>query len=150
MKRTRLAQQLTNELKENLVYRVEPYLKAGLSVRNACLMSGVPRSTLYKIMEEDDYLKERIDHFRIYLNVVAVTSVSRQLYKIIQKQQAGRELTTEDIDFLKWFALNSRQCRDEFGRSAIEKHIHDPEVEISKLTRLIDKSCDQNEYDSTS
>lgn len=150
MKRMRLAPQLTSELKENLVYRIEPYLKAGLSVRNACLMSGVSRSTLYKIMQEDDYLRKRVDQFRIYLNVATVTSISRQLYRIIQKQQLDEDLSVEELEFLKWYALNSLQCRDEFGRPVLEKSALDPEVEIRKITRLIDESCETNKHYATS
>ncbi len=150
MKRMRLAPQLTNDLKESLVHRVEPYLKAGMTIKEACLLSGVPRSTLYKIMDEDHCLRDRIDIFRMYLNIVTVTSISRQLHRIVLKQQAGSELTNTDLDFLKWFAVNSKHCREEFGRQAINNPAFHPEVEIRKITRLIDESCESNKHYATS
>ena len=150
MKQIKMEPAFTEESKLRMVQRVEPYLKAGLSIRKACLLSGVPRSSLYKIIEEDEFLRDQIDQFRIYLNVLTITIISRHLHSIIKKQQSGIELSSEDLNFVKWYALNSNQCKEEFGWKARSTPPFDPEAEIMRLNSLIEQHAIEDEYYATS
>lgn len=146
MKKLGLATTLTKELKLQLVQKIEPYLKAGLSIRKACLLSGVPRSSLYKIMDEDEFLRDQIDQFRDYTSILVSTMLSRKLHVIWGKQQAGLDIESEDLEFIKWFALNSVHCRNEFGKSARSAPNFDPELELRRINNLIEKNCNNIEY----
>lgn len=148
MKKTKVAQVLTKELKERLVHRIEPYVKAGLPINKACLQAGVSRSTLYKIMEEDAYLRERVDKFKQFFSIATSNVISRKLHHILLKQEAGFDIVGEDLEFIKWLALHSAQCKDEFGKTSREIPNFDPEIEIRRINQLIEKKCNQLEYES--
>ena len=129
-----------SELNKNLiVQKLEPYLKAGLSLRKACLQSGVARSTVYYLMENDKSFLDNIRRFQQYLSVLISTSISRQLYHIVTKQNQNISLSKYDQKFLFWLALNSNQSAEEFGRKQ-NFSAYDPELEIQSMKRLIDDS----------
>jgi len=150
MKKTKVAQVLTKELKESLVHRIEPYVKAGLPINKACLQAGISRSTLYKIMEEDAYLRERVDKFKQFFSIATSSVIARKLHHILLKQEAGFDIVGEDLDFIKWLALHSAQCKDEFGKTSREIPDFDPEIEIRKINRLIDEKSNDISYGSVS
>lgn len=147
-KKVKIAPILTKELKEQIVHRIEPYLKSGLSIHTACLQAGIPRSTLYKIMEENEYLRDRVDRSRQFFSVAVSSIVARKLHAILLRQQAGEEITGEDLEFIKWLALNSTHCREEFGKVSRKALNFDPELELQRLNSLIDEKCGVFDYDS--
>lgn len=150
MKQIKIAPILTKELKEQIVHRVEPYLKSGLSIHTACLQAGVPRSTLYKIMEENTYLRDRVDRSRQFFSVAVSNIVARKLHAILLRQQSGEEIEGEDLEFIKWIALNSTHCREEFGKVSRMARNFDPEAEIMRLNSLIEQHAVEDEYYTTS
>ncbi len=142
-------QPITEEDKrKELVRKLEPYLKMGLSIRKACLEAGVPRQTLYDMIARDKELSYQIEQLQQYTSVITSNAIVRQLLAIISKQQPkkdanGKELpipalTKDDIEFLQWYALNSKQTREEFG---VRKDISvgDPEAEVQRLLQMIDE-----------
>lgn len=147
-KKVKIAPILTKELKERIVHRIEPYLKSGLSIHTACLQAGIPRSTLYKIMEENEYLRDRVDRSRQFFSVAVSSIVARKLHAVLLKQQAGEEIVGEDLEFIKWLALNSTHCREEFGKVSRKALNFDPELELQRLNSLIDEKCGVFDYDS--
>lgn len=150
MKQIKIAPILTKELKEQIVHRIEPYLKSGLSIHTACLQAGVPRSTLYKIMEENTYLRDRVDRSRQFFSVAVSNIVARKLHAILLRQQSGEEIYGEDLEFIKWLALNSTHCREEFGKASRMALNFDPEAEIMRLNDLIEQHAEDDEYYATS
>lgn len=134
-------QPLSKYEQEALVYALQPYLQSGLSIRKACLASGVSRATLYKVLDERPELKDQIVRFQNYLSILTAGTITRQLVLIHQKQVEGHNLDWNDLRFLMWFATNSRHCRDEFGNTARREPSIDPQAEIRKIVTLIDTAC---------
>lgn len=142
MKQKRGKKPLSLIAQQALVHKIEPYLKAGLSIRTACLESGVPRSTLYKLMDEDEEIMDQIQRFQNYLNVLTVSAVARHLFGIGTKQQRGSALNEEDVKFLQWFATHSKHCKEEFGKETIKAPVLDAQAELMRMMRMIDNFCD--------
>ena len=130
-------QPLTQEQKDDIVRRLEPYLKSGLSVRKSLIEAEIPRSTFYDLMSNDLEFADKINRFRQFVSVLLNNAIVRQLQAIIKKQNDKDELTDKEQGFMQWFALNSNLTKDEFGERK-EVGIYDPEVEIQKIARIID------------
>lgn len=150
MKKQKIAPILTKELKKQLVHRIEPYLQSGLSINKACLQAEIPRSTLYKIMEEDKSLRDRVDRSKEFFSIATSNIFAKKLHSILLKQQAGQDIVGSDLRFIKWLALNSVQCKDEFGRASRMQPTYDPEIEIKRLNKIIDENAVEVEYEAVS
>jgi len=129
--------QITDQNKKVIVQKLEPYLKAGLSMRKACFQTDVARSTVYYLMENDNSFLDQIRRFQQYLSVLISTSISKQLFSIIKKQNSNIKLSKLDLKFLFWLATNSNQTIEEFGRKQ-KFTSYDPELEISRISQIID------------
>jgi len=123
--------------KEEIVSKLEPYLKSGLRITKALREAGIPRSNFYKLMDRDLVFRDKIDRFRQFLSIMLNNAMVGQLQDIIIKQKSEEDLTSDDINFLKWFALNSNATKGEFGERK-EVGLYDPEAEIQRIARLID------------
>ena len=128
----------TEEQKQEMLQKLEPYLKSGLSVRKSLKEAQIPSSTFYDILSRDTKFSEQIDRFQQFIPVLLNSSIVRQLQSIIQKQNIGSStpLTKEDIDFLKWFATNSNLTKEEYGERK-EIGLVDPEAELQRIKELI-------------
>jgi len=140
--------ELTEEEKNEIVQKLEPYLKAGLSLRKACLEAQVPKSTVYEHIKKDAKFADKIERNRHYLSILVSNTTVRQLLDIVDKQQKlqdkkakGEKIGTIDrlnkieLEFLKWFATNSNITREEFSERK-DIGLVDPEVEIQKMAQL--------------
>lgn len=141
-------QPLSYNQQESLVSRLEPYLKSGMSIRKACLASGVSRATLYRLMEESEEVRDQILRFQDFISILTSRTIVSQLFTIHTKQVSGHKLDWSDLKFLMWFATNSRHCRDEFGNISRNKPSFDPQAEIRKLVDLIDNACGATQVNS--
>lgn len=131
------------ERKEYLLIKIEAYLKSGLSVNKALREAKIYNSEFYKYMAEDEFFGEKIEKFRQYPSVLANHIIVRELMNIVAKQSGNKAnnimpqpLSQQDIKFLRWFALNSNACFEEWGR----RHnviSFDPEIELQRLEQLI-------------
>lgn len=141
--------------KNDMINKLEPFLKSGLSLVKACLEAGVSRTQLYDYMAQDTVFSDRIHQLQQYMSVIISSSIVREVFRIVQKQQEkvdkdgnvikkAEELTPEETDFLKWYSLNSRTTRDEFGQRK-EVVTFDPEAELKRLNELIDQSAKPDE-----
>ncbi len=145
-KRGRGRPELSQQEKNEMLQKIEPYLKCGLSVRKALLEVKIPNSTFYRLMEEDGYFREQIGRFRQFTAVLINNALVRELQFIIEKQNGSeirkirpQPLNKDDRAFLQWFALNCNQAKEEFGRRE-RIDMFDPEAEIQKVKRIIEES----------
>ncbi len=145
--------------KEDILRKLEPYLKVGLSINKACLEALIPKSTVYDLINEDTKFAERIAIFKQFGSILVSNAMMAQLRQIIQKQNPGKNkdgnplkpipLTSREINFLKWYALHSNVTRDEFTQRS-ELGLYDPESEIKRLAGLMDKASSQPKKDESS
>ena len=128
---------ITEEEKKQMVQKLEPYLKSGLSIRKAVIEAKIPRSTFYDLMAKDKEFSDQIDRFRQFLPIMLNSTIVSHLQSIVLKQNppAGKEkvpLTEEDIAFLKWFATTSTLTKEEYGERK-DISFFDPEAEIQRV-----------------
>jgi len=138
----------TSEQKTEMLQKLEPYLRSGLSVRKSLREAQVPSSTFYDIMARDIEFSEQINRFRQYVPILLNNTLVRELQDIVKKKSEGKELTKDDMDFLKWFATNSNLTREEFGERK-DIGLVDPEVELNKLMGLIEEQSTKGKDDGT-
>jgi hypothetical protein len=129
--------------KENLLQKLEPYLKSGLSVNKALHEANIFNSEFYKYMAEDRLFGEKVAKYRQYISILANQAIVTELFAIVEKQNGNeaknikpQPLSKEDVDFLWWFALNANVCREEWGRRQTFSSF-DPEIELQRVRQLI-------------
>lgn len=134
----------TQEEKKEMLSKVEPYLKSGLSVKKTLMEAGIPTSSFYKLMDTDEVFKAKVEQYRQFTSILLNNAIVRHLQNIIKKQnelpESGKRaglLAKEDIDFLKWFATTSNLTREEYGERK-DVGFYDPEAEIQRLARIMD------------
>jgi len=131
--------EISEEDKKQMVSKLEPYLKSGLSIRKSLFEAQIPKSSFYKAMERDEEFRDQIGRFRQFVSVLLNNSVIRLLQNIVKTQNTeGKVLTKDDIAFLQWFADHSTLTKDEFG-SRKEISLYDPEVEIQRVKSLLEE-----------
>ena len=135
---------LTKEQLDGIVQKLEPYLKAGLSIRKACLEAQVPKSSVYEYIRMNTEFADKIEQHRQFLSILLANSMIKELHSIINKQKEGTLLTQDDKNFLKWFAVNSKVTREEFGERK-DIGIYDAEAEIARISSIIDAATEKNE-----
>lgn len=130
---------LPKEYSENIVRKLEPFLKMGMSLRKACFESGVPRQQVYYWMNNDQDFSDKIQRLRQYLSIMVNGMLFRELLAIVKRQNNGLRLDQADLRYLQWYALNSPLSREEFGRR-VKMEAYDSEVEIARIAEMVD-SC---------
>lgn len=130
--------------------KLEPYLRSGLSVHKACLESGVPKSTVYDLMEENTIFAEKIETAKQFMSIAISNVVMEKLRKILRRQELtkddpNKDIDKDDLEYIKWLALNSKSTKGEFG--ARTELMFDPMVEIRKLNKRIEEASNGVEYD---
>ena len=129
---------------KNMVHKLEPYLKSGLSIRKACSISQIPRSTFNKYYAENEWFMYQIESFRVYQSVTVCGLIAWRLEHIINRVHAVRhfesmndslsylklkknmrdfEPSEKDWKFIQWLATHSTSLREEYGsqRESINK-----------------------------
>lgn len=135
---------LSDEDLEKVVRKLSPYLRAGLSVRKACLEAGIPKSTVYDHMKSNSDFSDKIARHQQFLSVLTAQTFLQHFTKIVRKvnpinNEESKGLNDEDIRFLQWFATHSKTTREEFGDRR-EYEIVDPEAEINRIAGIIDRA----------
>jgi hypothetical protein len=142
--------EITEEQKKEMVQKLEPYLKSGLSIRKALIEAEIPRSTFYDLMEKDQWFSDQINRFRQFVSIMLNSTVVALLQDIVQKKNKGEKLTKDDLDLLKWYATTSTQTRDEYGERR-EIGLFDPEAEIQRVKKELEQmSKDKGGEDNVS
>lgn len=134
---------LTKEEKESFVQKLEPYLKVGLSIRKACNEAGIPKSTVYDLLEKDREFSDKITTFQQHLSVLLSSISYKALIRINQKLERNDDFTNNDIHYLQWFAVHSKATKEEFGEQT-ELSIIDPEKEFQRIMQAIKDNSSSN------
>lgn len=141
----------SEEQKDEMLSKLEPYLKSGLPLRKALLEAGIVPATFYRIKRSDPSFESKIAIFQQYLSVLFNSSIVKHLHYIVRKQAGYQEadgtivppkvLDKDDLSFMFWFGLNSNLTKGEYGnRTAVP--LFDPEAELQKLKEMIDSELD--------
>lgn len=137
---------ISEEQKKDIVSRLEPYLKTGLSISKACLETKISRATFYRLMEDDEEFRDKINQFRNFVSVLVNNALVRELQTIIEKQNGNeargikpQRLAREDRDFLWKFALTSSLTKEEWGKRE-DISLFDPEAEIQRVKRMMEET----------
>jgi len=104
---------------DTIFRKLEPYLKAGLSIHKACLKAQIPKSTVYDLKFENPDFAEKIEIAQSHQSILVAEIVSNELEFIKTKQSDGSGLTRDQIKFIQWVATNSRTTKEEFSRDEI-------------------------------
>lgn len=134
--------------KEDMVRKLDPYLKSGISIRKALSEAGISKTTFYKLMDKDEWFRDTIERQKQYLSVLLNSSIVKHLHEIVRLQNGyadkngnevpPKKLKKVDIDFLWKFATTSNLTKEEYGdRKAVS--LYDPEAELQRLMRIIDQ-----------
>lgn len=104
---------------DSLFRKLEPYLKAGLSIHKACLKAQIPKSTIYDLKVQNQEFAEKIEIAQNHQSILVAEIVSNELEFIKTKQSGDSGLTRDQIKFIQWVATNSRTTKEEFNREKI-------------------------------
>lgn len=97
--------------------KLEPHLRAGLSLHKACITSGVPKSTVYDLKSSNDDFSEKIQLSQSYQATLVANIVNNELEQIQKDQkETDKNLTRDQLKFVQWVATNSRTTKEEFNR----------------------------------
>jgi len=141
---------ITEEEKKEIVSKLEPYLKSGLSVSKSLLEAGVSKASFYRLMNDDEQFRDKIDQFRNFTAVLLNNAIISELQVIFKKQQGYKDprtgkmippapLKKDDREFLWKYALTSNLTRGEYGERK-EVQTFDPEAELQKIKGLIEEA----------
>ncbi|MEK7571974.1 MAG: hypothetical protein AAB553_06905, partial [Patescibacteria group bacterium] len=72
----------SEEQKEAMLSKLEPYLKSGLPLRKALLEAGIAPATFYRIKRVDPSFDSKIERQRQYLPVLYNSSIVKHLHYI--------------------------------------------------------------------
>lgn len=144
---------LTDEEKDLIFRKLEPYLKSGLSLNKACLNAQIPKSTVYEQIKKDTIFADKIETAKQFFSIAVSNVVTENLRKILQTQETikgdiNKRLPKDDLEFIKWLALNSKNTKEEFGSRA-DVYVFDPQAEIQKINDAIDEVAEDDDYDDS-
>ncbi len=139
---------LTKEQIDGIFRKLEPYLKAGLSLYKACLKAQIPKSTVYDLYLEVEEFAEKIDASKSYYSILVNTILFQELEKISLKQKK-RILNQNEIKFVQWLALNNTSTKEEYGRAEVrgdkensavdeQKNVNFPLMMVEEINKLPD------------
>lgn len=88
--------------KEEIVSKLEPYLKSGLSVNKALKEAKIANSEFYRYMSQGGLFGENIQRFRNYISILVNSALVNHLIDIARRQMGYGQpqgLSKEDVDF---------------------------------------------------
>lgn len=133
-------QPLTTEQIGDLVRQLEPHLKGGYSIRKACDLAEIPKSTVYDLMQRDSGFADKINTAQSFLADLTSSILATELMTIKAKQVDEQNLSKADRSFVQWFAKNHFSTQELFGDKPTKAY--DPEVEIQRIAAIIDGSLE--------
>ena len=115
----------TEEDKDLMLRKLEPYLKSGLSLRKALKEADIVASTFYAIKDRDENFRSKIEYFQQYLSVLLNSSLVQHVHAIVRKQTGwtdrdGTEhpaevLNKHDLEYLQWFTTTRNLAKEKYG-----------------------------------
>src|SRR5258708_599843 len=119
---------ISQEIKNEMLSKLEPYLKSGLSLRRSLIETGIVPATFYHIKQTDPSFESKIALFQQYLPVLYNSTIVKHLHYIVRKQTGFTEadgtivppkkLNKDDLSFMFWFGMNSKLTKGEYGNRA--------------------------------
>ena len=108
---------------DGIVRKLGPYLRTGLSIRKSVLQYNTDHKneeqvsyvTVYKYYGLNEDFTNKIDAEMLFLSALTTNVFYNLLVKIAKKQSEGEEITKDDMDNLKWYAVTSKVTKKEFG-----------------------------------
>lgn len=129
--------QISDTDKDLLFRKLEPYLHSGISLRKACREAKINRAWIYTLIQRDDIFADQIaqakEYLGIYFSIFIYKIVSEYCYKIL----SGKLLKSEELDFLKWFALHAKATSEEFGQRINTGTTIDTEMEFRRFKQIL-------------
>jgi len=135
--------QISISAKDLLFRKLEPYLNAGFSLRKACREAKANRAWVYTLIQRDDTFADQITRAKQYLEVYFITFIAHLVSGYSFRILRGEQIKTEELDFLKWYAVHANHMSEEFGRRINPVPAIDPEMEIRKFKRIM-AECKEN------
>jgi hypothetical protein len=128
--RPKRPEEITALEKKEFATKLEPHLKAGISLYKACALAGINRTAVQRYMADDPSFVSIIDGFRgykasIYGSIVMakLLELGREVQDAVSKKQSLRTLLSKnDYKFLEFLAKYDKSLRAEWG-SHIEELI---------------------------
>ncbi len=143
---------LSSDDKNEMLRKLEPYLKSGLSLRKSIIEAGIVSTTFYKYKSQDPSFRSKIEHFQQYLSVLLNSSLIKHLHELARKQTGYRKedgtvippqsLNSKDLAFLQWFATTSNLTKEEYGERAAVSSF-EPELELQKMKNMINDEIEK-------
>lgn len=139
---------ITDQKKDEILRKLEPYLKSGLTVHKACLEAKIPDSTVSDLMKDEKFA-EKIKTFQQYLSVLTANAFYNLLVKLIKKmtgvknpdgtwKEEPQDLSKNELELLKWHSTKSKITREEYGdRQEVE--VINPQERLKKINELLDE-----------
>jgi len=124
---------------KDMSQKLEPYLKSGLSIRKALAEVKISKTDFYRMMDSEEGFRDTIYTFRQFTAVLLNNAIVHELMAIVEKQNRNEPLSKVDRQFLFWFALNSNNTKEEWGRRE-NISLYDPEAEIQKIKAILEES----------
>jgi hypothetical protein len=109
--------ELTKFELESTIRKLAPFLQRGLSVKAACLQTGIPASTIYKKMQEFEWFRMEIERTQQFVPVAYSDVIFREFMRIYAKVQNQTELTQEEYNFIFWMGEHDKTLADMFGKT---------------------------------
>lgn len=135
---------ITEQDKDDIIRKLEPYLKMGLSINKSCLQSGVPKSTVFDLISEDAAFAERIRVLQQHISVMFSDTATRIITQVFEKAKINGKISKPELEFAKWYGMTARGTKEEFSERK-EVGFVDPEAEIKRLANLIDSAAEKKE-----
>lgn len=127
---------------ENVLQKLEPYVKSGLSVRKSCNVCGIPESSFYHFAKKYPWFLERIELFQTYQSVLLSNIFHQKLEQLHHKFVVeGIEPTKQEWRFMQWFALNAKSCSNLFGKTTFIKISDKADANISEVLDRLEEEA---------
>ena len=102
----------------NILQKLEPHIKGGLSNQEACKYCNIPQSSFYYYAKKYKWFLERIGTFRTYRSILLVNIFNHYLFVLHEKYMVEHiELNPNEWKFLKWLATHDKSFNDIYGKS---------------------------------
>lgn len=115
---------------EEILEKLEPHIMAGLSIGKAISRAGVPRSTVYKLYQENPEFVENIKLLQKNFGIIVNNIIGTELTRITNKQDSDEELTKDDRQFVQWIANTNKMMKQYYNSSKGDKE--EPEEDSSE------------------
>jgi len=118
--------------------KLKPFLQQGLSLHKACLQADIPYRTALRRYQDTEWFCQKVDGYLSYTAVMVNNIFLSRLMPINDKRnglmdlrnklikgeikqedfnklQVEYDINEDDWDFIKWYALNAKSTKGDYG-----------------------------------